>query len=181
MAFMAAIGPILGAVGSLVSGFAAMSAGNYQAKIAEMNAKIADDNARRAIERSQIEQQDQDTMTLGMLGEQEAAQSASGVSLTSKSSILTRKSARELGRRDALNVRQSGELEAYGFKTDAVNQRAQGQLAKMQGQSSMIGAFLGAGSSLIGAANGTPSRNRITKGTYDPWITKNGTNLRRVS
>jgi hypothetical protein len=169
---------IIGAVGSAVSGFAALAAGNYQNKVAQMNASIAEDNAKRSIERAQIEQQDQDMITLGMLGEQESVQAASGISLNSKSSIRTRKAARELGRRDALNIRQGGELEAYGYKTEAVNQRAQGQLAKSAGVSNMLGSFLGAAGSLVGGSTSVANPARYTN---DPWRTKAGTNLRYAS
>lgn len=182
MAFLSGLSGIsaaIGAAGSLVSGFAALSAGNYQNKVAQMNAKIAEDNAQRAMARSQVEGQDQDALTSAMLGEQEAIQASSGVSLTSKSSMLTRRAARVLGRRDTLNVRQAGELEAYGYKTDAVNQRAQGQLAKMSGQSNMLGGFLGATGSLVGSAQSVRSPSRYTSTVAnDPWV-QNGRSLRR--
>lgn len=184
MSFLAGLAPILGTAfsvaGSLVSGFSAMSAANYQAKVAAMNAQIAEDNAKRAVTRSAVEAQDQDALTRAMLGEQEAIQSASGVSLASRSSVLTRKAAAELGRRDALNVRQAGELEAYGYRTDAMNMRAQGALAKMEGRNALLGSFLGAGASLVGGANGVASPRRYGGTTWDPWTTRGGTSLRRV-
>ena len=172
------ISAIIATAGSLVSGFSALAAGNYQAKVAEMNAQIADDNEKRALQRSQVEQLTQDQATLGMLGEQEAAQSVSGVSLNSKSSIRTRQAARELGRLDSLTIRQAGEVEAYGYKTDAVNQRAQAGLAKASGVSSFLGSFLGAAASLVGESSSVRSPKKYTN-SYDPWVTKNGTNLRR--
>lgn len=159
MAFVAAIAPVLAVVGSLASaggaligGMAAKNASDYQAQVAMMNAKIAKDNADRALERSQIEQQDQDTLTRAQMGSQEALQGASGLSITGGSQILTRKSAAMLGRRDALNVRQAGEVEAYNYKTQAVNSEAQARLAKAQGQSGLVGSFFSAGGSLLSSA-----------------------------
>lgn len=160
MAFLAAAAPVLGVISSLVGaagavygGFAAKQAGDYQAAVAEQNAKIAEDNARRAIERSQIKQQDQDMQTRADVGTQESLQAASGLSLSGGSQILSRKAVAELGRRDALNIRQDGEIESYNFKTQAVTQRAEGQLAKAKGRSALVGGFLsGAGGLLSGLA-----------------------------
>jgi hypothetical protein len=128
------------------------NASDYQAQVARMNAQIAEDNARRALERSQIEQQDQDTITRAQLGTQEALQGASGLSIEGGSQILTRKSAAMLGRRDALNIRQAGEIEAYNYKTQAVNQEAAARLAKAQGQSALVGSYFSAGGSLLSSA-----------------------------
>jgi hypothetical protein len=170
MAFLAPIaavatvvGGLASAGGSLVGGMAAKNAGNYQAQVARMNAKIAEDNANRSLERSQIQQEDQDTLTRSQLGTQEALQGASGLSLTGGSQILTRKSAAMLGRRDALNVRQAGELEAYGYKTQAVNSEAQARQAKAAGQSALVGSYFSAAGSLLSSA---------TKFGGDPFKTK---------
>lgn len=166
MAFLGGIGPVISAIGSLVSGIAGLAAANYQAKVAKMNEQVALDNSRRAIERSRIEAESQDRLTLGMLGEQEAAQSASGVSLTSKSFVLTRKAAKELGRLDTLNVIQAGEIESYNYKVDAANQKAQAQLAKASGINSLLGGFIGATQSLIGGSKST-TKNMVSRN--DPW------------
>jgi hypothetical protein len=153
MAMIATIaGTLISAIGSVTSGMAAQQQANYQAKVSEMNEKIAKQNAVRAIERSQIEQEDQDRETAAQLGEIVAAQGASGLSLTSRSSALTRKSARMLGRRDALNIRQAGEIEAYNYKTQAVNFEADAQLRRMEGKSSLLAGFVGGIGSLIGGA-----------------------------
>lgn len=159
MPFLAAAAPVIAVVGSIASaggallgGMAAKNAGDYQAQVARMNAQIAKENADRALERSQIEQQDQDMLTRGQLGTQEALQAASGLSIDGGSQILTRKSAAMLGRRDALNIRQAGELEAYGYKTQAVNSESQARMAKAQGQSALIGSYFSAGGSLLSSA-----------------------------
>ena len=52
-----------------------------QAAIYQMNAEIATDNAHRAIQRAQVQQEDQDVMTQALLGQQLSEQSASGVSV----------------------------------------------------------------------------------------------------
>lgn len=127
-------------------------AASYQAQIAEMNQEIALDNANRALQRSQVEQQDQDAITLAMLGEQQAAQAASGLAYGSRSFRLNRKSAQELGRKDALNIRQAGELEAYDYKTQAANFGAAASANKASATNSLLGGFLGGVSSLVSGA-----------------------------
>ena len=158
LATIAAVASVVGTVasagGAIIGGMASQNAAKYQNQVAQMNAKIAEDNAARAIERSQVEQQDQDMMTRAQLGTQESLQAASGLSLEGGSQMLTRKSAAMLGRRDALNTRQAGELEKYNYLTQATNARAEGQLAKAKGQSAMLGSYFSAAGSLASGANG---------------------------
>lgn len=164
----------LSAVGTGLSIASTLAAGNYQNKIAEQNAKIANENADRAIHQSQIEAQRQDALTLGMIGEQEAIQSASGLSLTGRSQILTRKNARELGRLDALNVAQAGERDAYNFRLDAQNQLNAGTLAKSSAAGNALGSFLGFAANTPTLVGGS----RSVQKSYDPWVTKKGLSLR---
>lgn len=155
----------LAAAGSVLGGVSAFSAGQYRAKVAQFNRQVALENADRAIFRSQVEQVDQDTQTAALIGEQEAAQSASGLSLTSRSHIQTRRSARTLGRVDALNVRQAGEVEAYNYQVDAENFKAEAAASQSEAMFGLVEGFLGAGSavasgwkpgtSIIGGAKST--------------------------
>lgn len=172
---LSTLGTIASIGGTVLSGVSAYGAAQYQASIGEMNAKIAEENADRARERAAIEAQEQDDTTLALLGQQEAAQSASGLSLGGRSQMLTRKAARELGRKDALNVRQGGEIEAYNYGVDAANQRAGAEAAKSQGIGALLGSFLGASKSLIGGSRSTARASR-----FDPWVTRSGSSLRYV-
>lgn len=149
----------IGAIGSVVGGVMGMQQASYQAKVAKMNEQIAKENASRAIDRSHIEQEDFDRFeTANLLGEQEAAQSASGLTLTGKSQVMTRAAARKLGRRDALNIIQAGEIEAYNYRTQAANFAAQAKAAKMSGTASLVGSFFSAAGQLASSAyNPAPS------------------------
>ncbi len=147
--------------GPLVSGAMGMMQASYQAKVANMNAEVAEENAQRALSRSGIEAEDSDRQTAALLGEQEVAQAASGVSLSGKSQILTRKSARILGRRDALNILQDGSTEAYNFRVQKANFKAEAAAAKMSGVASLVGGAMSAmagapvGSSMVGGSTST--------------------------
>jgi hypothetical protein len=155
---------IISAAGSLISGIASFQAAQAQAAIYEMNAEIAMDNSRRAIERSQVEQQEQDIMTRAMLGEQLAAQSASGVSVGFGSPVKTRVAARELGRKDALNVRQAGELESYNYKSDAATSSAMAAAKRSEAGFNLLSGFLNAGSVITQSRN----KNRFNSSYFAP-------------
>jgi len=155
---LVAIGTAVSAIGAVVGGVAQYQAARNSAAIDEMNAQIADDNAKRAIQRSQVEQQQQDVQTRAMYGAQLAAQAGSGVSVERGSPVKTRIAARELGRLDALNVRQAGELEAYGYKTQKVNYEAAAKNKRQAATFSLLGGFLNAGS-VITNARATSPRN----------------------
>jgi hypothetical protein len=175
MAFLAS--PIFAAATSLIGtgvGVAsAIGTANYQSAVAEQNAKIAQQNAARATDRAAIEAQENDLLTRGMLGQQMAAMSASGVSTDSPSFLMTRKAARTRGRLDTLNIIQGGQVESYNHQLDAVNQRAAAAGARSQGYANAIGTGLGGLGNLIGMARPSPMASR-----FDPWVTKS-TNLRR--
>lgn len=167
------LGAALGAVGSIVSGLAGFGAASYQAKVAKMNQDIANENAVKAMDQGAKNAMEQDIQTRAMLGEQLAAQSASGLSVGGRSQMLTRKAAQELGRRDRLNVIEDARSTAYNFRTDAANARAQGKMSMFEGVNSLIGGFINAGGSLIGKS--TSTRKRFGN---DRWMTPSGTSLR---
>lgn len=145
----------MAAVGAIASGVTGLMQGMYQAKIAKANAEVAAENAKRATERGAIEAEDNDFQTRALLGEQETQQAASGVTLSGKSQILTRQSARKLGRRDTLNIIQAADIERYNYETQKMNFKAEASAAKLSGISSLIGGVAGAAggmSSMIGSS-----------------------------
>ena len=174
---VAAVG-IISAIGSIASGALGFASAMYQQEVADMNASIAEDNARRAIERGQIAQQEQDDQTRALLGSQEASQGASGLSLNSPTAQRTRSTARMLGRKDALNVRQDAEIQAYNYKVEAANQSAAGKMAMLTGVGNLLTGFVQAGGSLVSNAAPTASYmyNRpVTKPSiFDPYKPSGG-------
>lgn len=180
MAFLAAIpawiSTAVSAASAGVGALSSLAAANYQAKVAEYNASVAEGNAKRAEARAQIEAQDNDMATLGMLGEQESAQASSGVSLRSKSAIAVRRAARQLGRRDTLNIIQAGNVEAYNYRVQAAGERANAQMAQQAGRTNALSSFLSLGGSLIGNSQSTRKGRTGYEnyyGTaYDPWARK---------
>lgn len=149
----------LSALGAIQGGMANSAAAKYQSQVSAVNAMIANDNAKRATERSQEAQLEQDTLTMAQLGEQEAAQSATG--LSGRSQMLTRKAAITLGRQDALKTIAAGEIDAYNFKNQSNAFAAESGAYKAKASNSMLSGFLSAGSSLISGASSINNPNRF--------------------
>lgn len=152
-------GSIFGGIQAYQAGKAQQAAYKYQAEVQKVNAEIARDNAVREIQTSQIQQEDQDRAARGMLGEQIAQQAASGLSLGGRTQIATRRSARELARRDALNIRYAGEIGKYNYLQEAFNQDASANMSTMAAKQAgkdagfgLLGGFLNAAGSLVGGA-----------------------------
>jgi len=146
---------IAGALSSIVGGVTGMMQASYQAKVANMNADIAQENADLASTKSEIDAQESDNQTAALIGEQESAQAASGVTISGKSQILTRKAARFVGAGDRMKLIQGGQIERYNFLTQKANFKAEAAAAKISGISSLIGGVLGAAGGLSGSMSST--------------------------
>lgn len=163
---VAAFGGLFGAIGGAVSAAAAVLGGiqqanmmRYQAEMAERQAQIERENAVRAVERAQIEAEDQDRISLAFLGEQEAFMSASG--LSGQSHQLARKGSREIARRDALNIRQAGDVDKYNFQQRAINAQAEAGMLRSGSRNALLSGFVGGATSLISAAQPVRSPKRF--------------------
>jgi predicted secreted protein len=143
----------LGVAGSLIGAASEAEAAQQSADISAKNKKIAEDNAQRALILAQEEQFDTDMETLALLGEQEAIQAGSGLSLSSESFVQTRAQARELGRIDALNVREAGEIRAAAYRNESDAYAAEMVAAQRAKGNAIVGGWLGVGTSIIGGAS----------------------------
>lgn len=143
---------------ALIGGLATFQTAQANAAVMQMNAEINEENAIRAVRRSQVEQEAQDALTRGLLGEQLAGQAASGIAVDQGSPRLTRIAARELGRLDALNIRQAGDIERYNYQAAAESQRVQAGAERRGGAFGLLGSFLEAGS-VVTNARPTQRRN----------------------
>lgn len=151
------IGGVVSAVGAMQQGQAAAQAHEYQAAIAERNAENERENAKRARDAAAIEQQQADLETSQLLGAQLAAQSVSGVDIGRGSPLGARKAARVIGRRDALNIRHAGEIEAFNSEVDATGFDMNAAASRSAGRNALTAGRLGAFTSLIGTARNISS------------------------
>lgn len=152
---------VVGAIASVASGAMGMMQANYQAKVAEMNARIAKDNAGIASERGGIEAQMQDVQAGQLQGEQISQQAASGVSLSGASQIKTRAMARTMAASDRMRIRENANYEAYGYRTQAANFKADARAAKISGVASLVGGILAGASELAGSTVQHPSPSLV--------------------
>ena len=187
MAFLAAlpalgslaggIGTALSVGGALMGGLSAMQQANSQAKVAENNAQIAADNAARETTATQERIVQSDNELKALMGEQLATQSASGLSVSGRSQMLTRKKTHEIGRQDALNINEQGTQTSRNFLQQSADFKNEASQAKSAGKNAMLQGVIGAAGSLVGGAKsfGSATANKMKN---DPWITSRGQNLR---
>lgn len=190
MAFLAAIpaalgsmagglGTIVSVAGTVIGAMGQASAARQQAKIADANAKIAYENAQRATAASQEQVQDSDREMAAFMGQQEAAQSASGLSTDSRSSVLTRKSAQRIGRIDSSRITEQGRSNARNFFQQQADFQMQAESARKSAKFAMLSGIVGAASSLVGASKPTSSYTANTM-RNTPYTTRGGLDVRRA-
>lgn len=172
------VGAALSAGSALLGGISALGTASYQSQVAKNNAKIAEENAALAQQTAQAEQLRSDQEIAGLIGQQEAIQSASGLSTSGKSQFLTRRSTARIGRAQAGDIRAQGNLDTRNFLNQADSFRAEAKNAKTQGMFGLASGILGAGTSLFaqGRATSSPYTTAFkTRTLRDPWA-----GLRRV-
>lgn len=147
-----AIGTGISAYGSYQQGQAASKAASYNAQIAENNRTIAEQNAEYAT-RAGIAKAEQESLAgRSALGKIKARQSASGVTVASSSSEDVVEGAREANVLDVANVVQNAQLQAYGYKSQAMNFEAGANLARIEGANARRAGTLGALGTLLSGA-----------------------------
>ena len=148
---MAAAG--LTAITSLISGVQGFTAGQYQAMVAKNNAKLAMQNAVKAVEEGQQDKIDNDFDIRDMLGEQTAAQSASGLSLSSRSSVGVRNSTRLTGEIEGRRIMADAMQNAKNFKQQAADFKAESKASKVSSYFDLAGGVVGAAAAIAGGVN----------------------------
>jgi hypothetical protein len=143
----------IGAIGAMQQGQAQAAAANYQAQVARNSQQVAEQNARYAIQAGQSRAQTEDIRTGAVVGQQAAAQAASGIDITTGSPVDVRESTRQMGRLSSLNIMQNANLQAYGYRTQATGFGAQAGLDTAQAGFAKQAGFIGAGTSLLGGAS----------------------------
>jgi hypothetical protein len=155
---IAAAGPLLasGTGAAIMSGVTAgigalssVQAGNYQAAVGRNNARIAEENAARIAEASQVEALRSDQDYRALLGEQLAAQGASGFDILGRSQVAARKLTVRTGRLAAKDIINEGSAGARRSLQEAANFRGEARQARLQGYVSAAGQ-LAQGASEVG-------------------------------
>lgn len=159
----------MGGVGAIQQGKAAAASANYNAKVADMNAKLAERQARDAVERGQIEEQQQRAKTSALLGQQRAAMAANGVDLKFGSPLDTLVDTATMGELDALTIRANTYREERDIRQQGLNQTAQAGMYRAEAKNARTGGFLNAMGTVLGGASNAYStwKQNSTVGAYN--------------
>lgn len=142
-----AFAPLLLTAGSaLLGAVSAVQGGEYQAAVARNNARLAEENAARESEAAQRTALRSDQDYRALLGEQLAAQGASGLDILGRSQREARVLTRRTGRQAAMDISTEGEAGARRSLQEAANFRGEGRQARLQG-------YLSGASSLLQGAS----------------------------
>jgi hypothetical protein len=171
MAFAPALIPliptILGVGSAAVAGVSSLEGGNYQAAVARNNALIAERDAAAASEASQKEAARSDKEYAALIGEELAAQGASGLDVLGRTQVMTREAQARTGAAQAVDIRNQGTNQSRKFLQDAADYRAAGAQARTQGIIGAVGAGLSAAGAISNGFGGTKSL--VTRGRKTPW------------
>lgn len=129
---------VMGALGNIWSGKASKEMAEYKGAVGLINAK-------QARLQGQAISDAQRRKTSGLIGQQHALQGASGVDVGSGSPVDVRASSAALGELDALTILNNAETKALGFQQ-------QRQLDLAAGEAGETAGYIGAATSLLGAA-----------------------------
>lgn len=144
---------ILGAVGSVFTGNATKQADDYKAQVAANNAIIAQRNADAATSAGGVAAQQNDLKTKNLVGQQTVAQASNGLDVGSGTNVNVRQTAVDLGHLDTLTILNNAAKNSAGFKAQGMNFTAESQLDTAAGANAQTASYIGAGTSLLGAAS----------------------------
>lgn len=133
---------VMSAATAGIGALSSIQQGNYQAAVGRNNARIAEENAARASEAAQIEGMRSDINYRELLGEELAAQGASGFDILGRSQAAARDLTYRTGRTAAKDIREEGASRARGSLQEAANFRAEAKQMKVQGYISAAGKLM---------------------------------------
>lgn len=148
MAFLAAAAPFLALAGAGVSAVGSIESGMYAGQVADNNATIATQNAEYATEAGSEQAAIVGRKGAAEAGRLKAQEGASGVDVNSGSNVDVQEGERETNLLDQLTVQNNAALSAYGYKTQAVDAKAQGQQDRAAAVFNAAGTLLGSAKSL---------------------------------
>lgn len=151
-------GGVLGAFGSLASGVSNSNMYNYQAGVAKLNQQIDSQNAEFAIQTGNQENQKLGFQEGARIGQEKAAQGASGFDLRSGSGAQVISSQQGLDRTSMAQLRSNTAKTAFNYEEQATVAGGQAGLYKSAASQSLVSGAIGAGSSILGTAGSVSSQ-----------------------
>ncbi len=146
--------------GGIVQGIAHYKEGQFSAQVQEANAQSAEQAAGDAQLRGLAEQANFKLKAGQLAARQRMALIGANVDLTSGTAVDIAAETQAMTQRDAEVIGNNAAREAWGFKSQALNYRAQGELDKLRGKYAMAGSLLG------GASGAGPGINSMFESIY---------------
>lgn len=146
-----AAGAGLSAVSSIQQGKAARRAGEFNQAVADNNAELARRAAADAVRRGEDEVRKQGQLTAQAKARARVALAGAGVEVGTGSALDVQEDIAAIGKEDQLTLRRNALREALGFRQEAANFTASGQLADFQGRSAETAGRIGAAGTLLSA------------------------------
>lgn len=138
---------VLSGAGAIQQGQNAKAAGQSEQNMAEYNAKMAEIRAKQVNAGAGRQEDEQRKNMRASIGMQLASSAEAGAGLNGD---LLRQSIFD-GESDTQAIRYEGALKAQGLESDAVMERARGQMARDNGRRAGSASYLNAASSLMNA------------------------------
>jgi len=149
---LTAASTLVGAAGQKQQADASAAASNYNSKVQDMNATLSERRARDALERGKLEEQQKRNEVAQISGRQKAGMAANGVDLSFGSPLDVLVDTATMGELDALTIRSNSAREAYDYRVQAVNGRADANLSRMNASATKKGGNLAAFGTLLSGA-----------------------------
>lgn len=156
--------------GSISEGEAARAQGEYQKSTSYLNAQMSERNAEDAIQRGREEANVSRRKTKAQAASQKVAAAAMGLDIGEGAPAEAIEQTMTVGAVEEMNIRTNAWREAWGFRVQAANQRAEGEMAEIAGNTKRAQTLIAGGMQAIsyGAAGvqaGRGSWSRTTKDT----------------
>lgn len=108
--------------------------GHYQRRLADINARMSQLQATDAVKRGALTAGVLEARGTQIEGRQSVIQAGGGTDVNSGTNAAIRGSTQAMSRIDQLTAENNAALEAIGFRTNAINQTAEGKMAQLTGK-----------------------------------------------
>lgn len=152
------LGGLTSALGSIFQGQSQQQMYNYQAGVARLNQQIAEQNAVYAEQVGEQQATQAGLQGAQRLGQIKVAQASSGLDIRSGSAAQVQQSQKLVTAMDLATIRSNAAKTAYNYRVTGVQYGAQAGLDTVSGQNAMTSGFIGASSSILGAASSVSSQ-----------------------
>lgn len=113
--------------GAITQAQAAKTQGEFSRQQAERNARLAEQQAEQAEQQGEKEANIHRQKVRALVGSQRAAQAAQGIDVGSGSALELQEQTTAFGEQDATQIRLNAYRQAFGFREQGRQERAQGQ------------------------------------------------------